>query len=309
MTLIKDLLEGDHITIQAIVGNSAHGTNANGVIYLTMELKDSSGSINAKKWDFVPNDDQIYATGNIVEVGVDVVKFKESLQLKILSGKLLNPEEIDVTRFVKNPPLPKEEIVARYNKMVSSVKNADCRAMLDYFIKKYKDTLYDAPAAVSVHHEFSSGLIYHSVCIAEIVDYLSSFYKDVNRDLIVTAALLHDMGKLVELEGKAIFKYSTEGKLLGHISIMAAEIRKAGEELKITSEVPMLLEHMILSHHGQMEFGSPVLPLTREALILSIIDSLDSKMLILDKAYEEVKEGEFTNKIFPLDNRMFYKAK
>jgi 3'-5' exoribonuclease len=207
------------------------------------------------------------------------------------------------------PPISKDELVNRFNKMADSIKNSDCKKLLEYFLKKYGDKFFDAPAAASVHHEFSSGLLMHSICIAEICDYLASFYKDVNRDLLVTGAILHDFGKMEELEGPAVFHYTVEGKLLGHISIMAAEVREASKKLEIKSEIPTLLEHMILSHHGQLEFGSPVLPLTREALILSIVDSLDSKMLILDKAYEDVKKGEFTNKIFPLDNRAFYKAK
>ncbi len=309
MVLIKDLFEGEHCLIQALIGSVSRGVNASGATYLNIEVRDSSGQINGKKWDTTSLDDVTFVAGNIVELEIDVIKYKENLQLKILSGKLLNEEEIDVTRFVKAPPIPKEEIVARFNKMVDSVKENDCKALLDYFINKHKDRLYEAPAAVSVHHDFSSGLIYHSVCIAEICDYLASFYNDINRDLLITASLLHDIGKLTELEGKAIFKYSTEGKLLGHISIMDSEIREASHELNINSEIPTLLEHMILSHHGQMEFGSPVLPLTREALLLSIVDSLDSKMLILDKAYEGINNGEFTQKIFPLDGRMFYKAK
>ena len=117
------------------------------------------------------------------------------------------------------------------------------------------------------------------------------------------------MGKTIEFEGPVVYKYSIEGKLLGHITIMVSEIRRAAEGLKITSEVPMLLEHMVLSHHGYPEFGSAIMPLTREALLLSLIDNLDSKLVIVDKALENVKPGEFSNKIFPLDNRMMYKPK
>lgn len=309
MALIKELLEGDHITIQGIVGNAAHGTNASGSLYLTMELKDASGSIAAKKWEVSPADDQIFQTGNIVEVGVDVIKYKDNLQLKILSGKLLNSDEIDVSRFIKKSPVPKEELVERFNKLVDSIQDKDCKTMLTYFLDKFGELFYEAPAAVSVHHEFASGLLMHSLSLAELCDYLAKYYNDVNRDLLVTGALLHDFGKMIEMEGKAIVKYTTEGKLLGHISIMVSELRKAADVLHITSEVPLLLEHMVLAHHGEPEFGSPIPPLTREALILSIVDSLDSKMLILDKAYEEVAPGEFTTKIYPLDNRSFYKAK
>ena len=144
--------------------------------------------------------------------------------------------------------------------------------------------------------------------MADIAASLCETY-DVDHDLVITGCLLHDMGKIIELEGPIVYKYSTEGKLLGHISIMAAEIRKAADELKLTSEVPLLLEHMVLSHHGQQEFGSPVMPLTKEGLLLSLIDNLDSKMVVVNKAVADVEPGNFSNKVFSLDNRSFYKPK
>ena len=307
--LIKDLLEGDRLTIQAIVAGVSRGVNATGSPYLNIELRDSSGSINGKKWDVESRDDDIFVVGNIVEVYVEALKYRENLQLKILSAKRISADEVDVTRFVMAPPIPKEELVIRFNKMVDSVLNPDCKALLDYFIKKYAKILYDAPAATNVHHEFSSGLIMHSLFMAENADFIAKQYKDIDRDLLVTGALLHDFGKMIELEGPAVYKYSVEGRLLGHISIMCSEVRKAAEELNITSEVPMLLEHMILSHHGKLEYGSPVLPLTKEALILSILDLLDSKIMIVSKALETVEPGEFTQKIFHIDNSSFYKPK
>ena len=309
MKLIKELTDGDRLIFQAIVGNVSRGVNASGAPYLNVELRDSSGSISAKKWDIDSADADIFIVGNIVEVSGEVIKYRDSLQVKIIGAKPIEADEIDVTRFIKAPPIAKEALLERFNKIKGSISNPDCIALLNYFLEKFKDKFYDAPAATSVHHEFSSGLLMHSTSIAEICDFLASYYEDVDRDLLITGAILHDFGKMIELSGPAIYHYTVEGKLLGHISIGMAEIRKAAEELNITSEVPLLLEHMLLSHHGQYEFGSPVLPLTREALILSIVDSLDSKMLILDKAYEEVKPGEFTQKIFPLDGRSFYKKK
>ena len=307
--LIKELVEGDRLTIQAIIGSVTKGVNANGSPYLNIELRDSSGSINGKKWEIEAKDDEIFIVGNIVELFIEVIKYRENLQVKILTAKRISEEEIDVTRFVMAPPIKKEELVERFNKLVNSINNPDCKALLDYFINKYGKKLYDAPAATSVHHEFASGLLMHSVFMAENCDYISKEYGDIDRDLLVTGALLHDFGKMVELEGPAVYKYSVEGKLLGHISIMCSEMRKAAEELHITSEVPMLLEHMILSHHGKLEFGSPVLPLTKEALILSIVDLLDSKIMIVSKALETIEPGEFTQKIFHIDNSSFYKPK
>ena len=196
----------------------------------------------------------------------------------------------------------------RFNKHVASVKNEDCQTILTYRIKKFGDKIFSYPAAVSIHHEYSSGLLMHSVTMADHAAYLAPIY-DADYDLMITGCLLHDLGKIIELEGPIVYKYSTEGKLLGHISIMCAEIRKAAEELKLEGETVLLLEHMVLSHHGQQEFGSPVMPYTKEALLLSLIDNLDSKMVVVDKALQEVEPGNFSNKVFPLDNRAFYKPK
>ena len=307
--MISDFIDGDHISGQFLVGNSAKCLNNVGAAYMNLELRDSSGNINAKKWEATDNDESMCVIGNVLYIEGDVLKYKESLQIKITSMKPVDIEDIDVAKFIKNPPVPKEELIKRFNAHVESIQNEDCRKILDYLIKRLSPKLFDYPAAVSVHHDYASGLLMHTVSMADLGVYLANFYPEVDKDILLTGILLHDMGKTIEFEGPIIYKYSVTGKLLGHITIMVSEIRRAAEGLKITSEVPLLLEHMVLSHHGQLEFGSPVLPLTREALILSIVDSLDSKMLILDKAYEDVKKGEFTNKIFPLDNRAFYKAK
>ena len=309
MVFIKELLEGDRTLIQALVGSCSNGTNKSGSPYLNVELRDSSGSINAKKWEVDGLDKEIFVPGNIIEVMVEVIKYNDSLQAKILSAKLLEMDKIDTTRFIKAPPIPKEELVKRFNKIVESVKDEECKAILDYFIKKFGEQIFVAPAASSVHHEFSSGLLMHSVSLGEHADYFAKYYPNINRDLLVTGALLHDFGKMIELVGPAIYHYSLEGRLLGHISIMCAELRKAAEELNLKGETAVLLEHMVLSHHGQYEYGSPVLPMTKEALLLSMIDNLDSKMLVLDKALEEVVPGEWSQKIFPLEGRSFYKPK
>ena len=309
MKLIKELVDGDRIIIQALVGQVSQGTNKSGSPYLNVELRDSSGAMNCKKWEIEDGDKDILLPGNIVEVQLECLTYNDSLQGKIIKVLPVDIDNVDVTRFIKAPPIPKEELVERFNKLVDSVKEPTLKKYLDYFIKKFGKTIYIAPAASSVHHEFSSGLLMHSVCLAEHADYFAKFYPDIDRDLLVTGALLHDFGKMIELEGPSVYHYTVEGKLLGHISIMCAEVRMATKEMGIEGEYPVLLEHMILSHHGQLEFGSPVMPLTREALLLSLIDNLDSKMLVLDKAYEDVKPGEFTQKIYPLDGRAFYKAK
>ena len=304
--MIVDFNDHEHIEGQFLLGNVAKGVNTNGGAYLSVELRDASGQIVAKKWDATLADEQIFIVGNVLAITGETNKYKEQLQLKILTAELVPLDEIDVEKFVKAPPVSKEELINRFNKHVESVKNEDCQKILNYMIKKFGDKIFSYPAAVSIHHEYSSGLLMHSVTMADHAAYLAPIYG-ADLDLMITGCLLHDLGKIIELEGPIVYKYSLEGKLLGHISIMCAEIRKAAEELKLTSEVPLLLEHMVLSHHGQQEFGSPVMPYTKEALLLSLIDNLDSKMVVVDKALQDVEPGNFSNKVFPLDNRAFYK--
>ena len=306
--MISEFNDHDHIEGQFLVGNVAKGVNANGGSYFSVELRDASGSINAKKWDATLQDEEIFIAGNVIALVGETNRYKDALQLKILSAELVPLEEINAERFVKAPPVSKDILIERFNKYVSSINNPDCKKILDYMINKYQDKLFSYPAAVSIHHEYSSGLLMHSISMADLAAFLCPIYE-ADYDLLITGCLLHDMGKITELEGPIVYKYSIEGKLLGHISIMAAEIRKAADELKITSEVPLLLEHMVLSHHGQQEFGSPIMPLTKEALLLSLIDNLDSKMVVVNKALADVEPGGFSNKVFPLDNRAFYKPK
>ena len=306
--MISEFTDHDHIEGQFLVGSVSKGVNATGGSYFSLELRDASGVITAKKWDATLQDEEIFVAGNVVAIVGETNRYKDVLQLKILSAEVVALEDIDVAKFVKAPPVPKEELVKRFNDHVASIKNEDCQKILQYMINKFGDKIFTYPAAVSIHHEYSSGLLMHSITMADLANYIAPIYE-ADHDLLITGCLLHDLGKLIELEGPIVFKYSLEGKLLGHISIMAAEIREATHQLGITSEVPLLLEHMVLSHHGQQEFGSPVMPLTKEALLLSLIDNLDSKMVLVSKTVAEQEPGTFSQKVFALDNRSFYKPK
>ena len=309
MKFIKELVEGERVTSQFLISNVNKGVNNLGSPYLNVELRDATGQLPAKKWEITSEDEATFVIGNVAEITAEIIKYKDALQAKIITAKLLNEEDIDVVRLVQSSPVPKAELEKSFNGFVSSVKDNDCKALLNYFIKKYDNKLFVYPAASSIHHEYSSGLLMHIVSMCKMGDFIASNYSNINRDLLITGIILHDIGKLTELEGPVIYHYSLEGKLLGHISIMAAEIKEASNKLGLTSEVPLLLEHMILAHHGQHEYGSPVLPLTSEALALHLIDNTDSKLTILNKALDETKEGEFTQKVFALDSRLFYKHK
>ena len=307
--MISNFKDGMLVEGQFLVASAAKCINNVGSFYYNVELRDASGNISAKKWDALPIDEQTFVAGNVVFISGEVVKYRDALQLKILKSALVDPDNIDYASLLTPPPIPKEELERRFKFYVDSIKDEDCKKILDYFIKNFGDKLYIYPAGVSVHHEYSSGLLTHLTSMAELGDFLAKKYAPVNRDLLITAILLHDIGKIIELEGPVVYHYSLKGKLLGHISIMVGEIRIAAQELNITSETPLLLEHMVLSHHDKPEFGSPVSPLTKEALLLTLIDNMDSKMAIVNKALETVEPGEFSQMIYPLDGRTLYKTK
>ena len=309
MKMLNEYNDGEHFSGQLLVNTVSKGTNANGKQYISSDLRDASMVIPSKKWDVMPGDENIIIVGNVIHVEGEILKYKESLQLKILGVSSVNSEDVDVNLFVKAPPIPREELVQKFKDYIHSIKDNDCLLIIKYLLNKYHDRFLDFPAGVSVHHDYACGLLMHVTKMADLADKVCELYQDINRDLLITGVLIHDIGKVIELVGPVIYKYSTEGKLLGHLAIGAAEVRMAAYELKITSETPLLLQHMILSHHGQLEFGSPVLPQTKEAIILSMLDNLDSRINIVDKALEATKEKEFSSRISALDGRCIYKDK
>ena len=307
MKLLSEYQENEKFQGQLLIVSSLKGVTNNGLSYLTIEVRDSSLQMNAKKWEVTPEDEEVFVAGNVVDITGEIIFYKSGLQMKILKGKNVNPDEVDVVKFSKVAPIPYETLLNQFNKYRGEVKNKDLKAIMDYILNKYETKFLTFPAASSIHHDYMHGLLHHTVSMLNHAEHFINYYGGIDKELLYTGVILHDIGKTIELYGPVVFKYSLEGKLIGHISIMHGEIVKAKDVLNIHSEKSLLLEHMILAHHGQLEFGSPIMPLTKEAFLLSQIDNLDSKLNLLDKSLETVKEGEFTNKIFALDNRSFYK--
>lgn len=307
MKWIKEMQEGDLIRGPLLVNNATRGITNNGLSYMNVTLQDKTGTIEAKKWEVTDNDVNLISAGNIIYIDGDVINYRDNLQVKIRAVSPVENGEVDATRFTISSPIAIEELEKRLEVHLASIKNADCLAITRALVEKYYKSYTTYPAAVRNHHEFASGLLHHTVQMADLGEAVAKLYPSVDRDLLIAGIILHDLGKTLELSGPIIPKYTLEGKLLGHISITHSEIQKMAEQLNTKGEIPVLLSHMVLSHHGKMEFGSPVLPLTREAFLLSVIDDLDAKMMMLDKAYEQTSEGEFTSRIYPLDERAFYK--
>lgn len=309
MITIKELKDGERIRSQFLVTNMTKGVTTQGRNYLNVTFQDATGTIEAKKWDVAAEDLDIFVIGNIVEVDAEVIDYREHLQMKILTGLSLPSDEVDITHFVPAAPVPLKDLEAKLHSYIESIKNKDLKTLVKYLVDKFYDRYIIYPAAVRNHHNCASGLLYHSISMANIAEEMIKLYPEINRDFVIGGAIIHDLGKTLELSGPIATKYTDEGKLLGHISIMAGEIRMAADKLGIKGETPILLEHMILSHHSKPEFGSPIPPLTREAFVLASIDDFDAKMNIIMKATESVNKGEWTEKIFAMDSHAFYVPK
>ena len=152
MKMISEFTDHDHIEGQFLLGSVSKGVNTIGGSYFSVELRDASGQITAKKWDATIQDEEIFVTGNVISIIGETNKYRDALQLKILSAEVVPLDEIDVDRFVKAPPVSKEELMSKFNNYVNSIKNEDCKKLLNYMIKKFDDKIYSYPAAVSIHH-------------------------------------------------------------------------------------------------------------------------------------------------------------
>ncbi len=308
MQLIKDLVSGDVINGPLLVNSVTKGVTDSGREYLSIVFQDLSGTLEAKKWDVNPEDLEVIVPGEIVSIGGVISTYKNNLQLKVVSAhKIAELSEEEKKRFYRLSPIPYDELIARLNKYLDSFVDQDVALITKTVINHFYDKYVTYPAAVRVHHEFGSGILHHSIMMADLADFIAKAYPNVDRDILVAGALLHDMGKVIEYEKPMTPIITKEGRLIGHISIFYAEYRKIVDSLNIQSEVPLLLGHMILAHHGKLEFGSPVLPMTMEATLLSMIDLLDSRVMIINKALDGINEGEFTPRQWALDDVMLYK--
>lgn len=305
---ITHLGVGDTFDGYLLIKSSTKGTASNGKPFLTLIFQDRSGDIEAKLWDASPDDEAQYAAESIVRIVGDIQNYRGRMQLKIRNVRTANEQDnVKVADFLERAPLSIEEMGEKVSSYVFEMKNPKIQRITRHLVKKHQADFFQYPAATKNHHEFVSGLAYHVVSMLDLAKAIGELYPSLDKDLLYAGVILHDLGKVVELSGPISTVYTVEGNLLGHITIMVNEIAEAAKELEIEGEEVTILQHMVLSHHGKEEWGSPKKPLVKEAEILHLIDNVDAKMNMLDRALEKVKPGEFTERIFALDQRNFYK--
>lgn len=305
--MIKDLRNGMSADGTYLVKDCSCLTGSNGNSYFSLTLQDASGTIDAKKFDVYEKDEMILAPGNFIEIEGVVNVYREKMQIIVRYASKLDKNKVDYSHFIPSAPISQSVLEKDLKSFIESIKDEDCYKIVKTIFDRNYNEFIVHPAAVRNHHDFNNGLLYHTVTMCKLADHIASLYPNINRDILISGCLLHDIGKLKELSGAVGCHYTVEGNLLGHLVIGTMMVNEVANDLQITSEVPLLLEHMIASHHGKLEYGAAILPQTQEALLLSMIDDMDAKANSLNKNLSNIKEGTFTEKIFPLDNRSFYK--
>ncbi len=249
--------------------------------YLALTLGDRSGHVEAKMWDNVEDALDAFEQEDFVKIKGLLNKYKNRFQITVHKLRRLGDSEVDFADYLPKTSKDIGELWRTLEGFVASFQNAHLKALVELFMAdpEIAEAYRLAPAAKSLHHAYIGGLLDHVVSLCNSVDLVSRNYPQVNRDLLLTGVFLHDIGKIHELTYNRSFSYTTRGQLLGHMVIELEMLHsKIAQVPDFPEELKILLEHLIISHHGQYEFGSPKLPMFPEALMLHYLDDLDSKM-------------------------------
>ncbi len=285
-------------------------TSSKGDRYLDMTLTDASGEINAKLWSYNEAIHGEYEVNEIIKVRGTVSVYAGNDQLRIDRIRKSTPaDNIDPSEFVPSAEFDADNMYNALYDIANAFSDEALRKIVTYLLEENKLALLYWPAAFKLHHAIRGGLLMHTLSIVRLAERVCEIYPFVDKELLISGAILHDIAKLSEFEVAdtgIVSGYSVRGNLLGHLAEGAMVVRKATEKLGIESETSMLLEHMILSHHGEPEFGAAVRPMFIEAELLSELDLMDSRLYEMREAVENAKSGEFTGKMWALDNRKLY---
>lgn len=278
--------------------------------YIAFTFQDETGSIEGKLWDAQAYNVAEFTAGKVVFMRGMREVYNNTPQVNQISLRLPKGDEPNnPADFKEKPPVDLSATKEYLQQMIFQIENATWQRLVRALYSKYEKEFYSYPAAKTNHHAFYSGLSYHTATMVRLADAIGDIYPQLNKSLLFAGIMLHDLAKVIELSGPDETTYTVRGNLIGHIALVDEEITKALMELGIddTKEEVTVLRHLVLSHHGLLEYGSPVRPQIMEAEILHMIDNIDAEMMMMITALDKVAPGEMTNRLFAMDNRSFYK--
>lgn len=282
--------------------------------YLDMVLCDKTGDLTAKKWDVadteLPSLNEI-ASSDIVKLKGNVTEWNGMRQLRVQKLRKAVPEdEVELMDYIKAAPERAEDMYRYILEKAEAMEDQDLKKLCQRVLTDNKEKLMYYPAAAKNHHAELAGLLYHMKRMLMTAERICEVYLNLNKDMVTAGVIIHDMEKINEIDADTLGMasgYSFEGQLLGHLVQGIKSIDRLAEELGIGKEKAIMLEHMILSHHYEPDFGSPKKPLFPEAEILHYLDMIDARMYDMQEALEATCPGEFSDRVWTLDNRKLYK--
>ncbi len=305
---VADLAADQIITTFFLVCEKEIRATREGKPFLRLELGDRTGTVEARMWDRFEDAAGQIARDDFVKVQARVDVYRNRPQLILDRLRRADPGEVDPADYFPHTAEDIEKLYGQLREFAASVQNAWLNRLLRGVIEdpELAPLLKRAPAAKAMHHAYLGGLLEHVVSLCGLCRAVAARYPEVDSDLLMTGAILHDVGKTRELQYERSFHYTTEGQLLGHITTELEMITKQIDAIEgFPPHLKTLVQHMLLSHHGQYEFGSPKLPMFREALVLHYLDDLDSKLSSMRAAYSAEKgEDEWTAWNAALDRRL-----
>ena len=291
---LQDIQPGDKIASSFLVAEKSMAFSQKGSAYLNVRLKDKTGETDGKVWDNAVALDRVFKKGDIIFIEGRAQSYRNALQISILTAKPCDPQDIDPSDYL---PVSKLNTAAMFENLlayVDTISSDPLKKLLGAFLndEKTADLFRRAPAAKGFHHIYLGGLLEHTLSVVRLLDQAAKRYPQLNRDLLIAGGILHDIGKIYEFSYDGLIEYSDEGRMIGHLVMGVEMINKKMEAIgNFPERLALELRHIILSHHGEFEFGSPKRPKTREALVIHFMDDLDAKL----NAFDSFVEADATN--------------
>ena len=294
----------------ALITKSEKKVTAKGKDYLDLTLSDKDGEISAKYWDYNESVQGQFPAETLVKVRGTISQYNGADQFRVERiRKATDADDVNMADFVRSASYSGEYMYAQLSECVNGFSDADFKKLVSYMLEQNKEKLLYWPAAYRLHHALRGGLLMHTLSIVRLCEGVCKVYPFVNRDLLLSGAILHDIAKLSEFvvgDTGIASGYSVEGNLIGHLVMGARMVDEAAKALAIPAEKSMLLQHMVLSHHGEPDFGAAVRPLFLEAELLSELDLMDARVYQIHDATAPLQKGAFTNRMWALEDRKMY---
>ena len=308
-TYVNEITAGDFVDDIFVLAEKNLSQKKDGNNYLNLSLSDKTGNLKGVMWDNVDQFANSVSSGDFVAVKGTVSEYRGNLQLVVKSISLWNAEDINPADFIPATDRNVEGMFQRLVQLVDTLTNGPIKTLLHTFLNDgaFVEKFKTAPAAKKMHHAYLGGLLEHSLSMALLAEKISGHFSGIDKDMLIAGAILHDIGKTRELTYDVKIDYSDEGRFLSHIVIGVLMLREKIQAIEnFPTESEHLLEHMIVSHHGTREFGSPEPPKTIEAVLLNYIDEIDARVNGIREYMEADESGENWTSYHRLLERHFY---